>query len=371
MQKKYIALVFALVAVGAVIYILFGSDNQEKTVKVEKKRFIKSVYASGFVDSVNKVSVKPEVSGYVEKVYVKERDKVVSNQGLAVISNEKLKEDLADVRARKELWENRLKEDSDYLKALRDETEIARLNMDIEKKNLNRRVELYEKGIVSRESYEEAESSYNVSVKSYNKSLETYNDSLSSLESNLESLTAQENAILEEIEKHTLVSPTDGEVLRKMVEEGDYVNHLASDNAMFSIGDSKRLETVLSVDEEYLPLIKLGQKVVITTDAFPGQAFEGRISDMELESDRRTRTVIVEAEVNYPENIPVGVTVEANIVLEDRDGLFIPEASYDEGFVNVKDDGGSLKVPVRTGVKQGEYIEITEGAQEDQEILAP
>ncbi|HSE84534.1 MAG TPA: efflux RND transporter periplasmic adaptor subunit [Thermodesulfobacteriota bacterium] len=368
-RKTIFIVVVVLAVIGASLFLLLNRDNGAETAKVEKKRFIKSVYASGYVDSVNKVIVKPEISGYIDEIYVSEGDGVRKGQILASILNEPIKENLREIRTQKEFARNRLDEGSDYLKVLKDEIEIKRLNLENQENNYQRRKALLQKGIISRESYEDAERNYEIAQREYKKSVENYNDAVDSLKTQLETLTAKEESLMKELDKYSVTSPVDGEILRKFVEEGDYVNNMSQNNEMFSVGDTKNLETVLLVDEEYIPLIKEGLKVLVNTDAFPDKVFEGRIKLIEKESDRRTRTVKVKADVDYPENIPIGVTVEANIILSDGEGFFISKEFYKDGYVNVLQDGKPVKKPVKVGRETEDYIEVTDGLKEGQNIL--
>jgi HlyD family secretion protein len=371
MNRKYV-FILVLAAAAVLLAYMFLSPNGEGTkepAKVERKRYIKSVYASGYVDSVNKVQIKPEVSGYIDRIYVKEGDKVKKGEVIATIKNDKLKEQLREISAKRELIEGRMKEDSPFLKALRDEISIWKMNTEIERRNFERRESLFEKGIISKEDYDKSRQSLEVTEKTLAKSLEALNDQLASLRSELDSLTASEQAVVRETEKHEIKSPVDGEVLRKFAEEGNYVNSVLKDDILFSLGNPGTLETVLSVDEEFVPLIKPGDRVLITTDAYPGKVFEGKIRVIERESDRVSRTVKVKADTDYPPDIPVGITVEANIVVADREGLFISKEAYKDGYIEVVKDGKKVKVPVEAGVEEDDYIEIKDGAPGGGETL--
>lgn len=366
---KIVFILFLIIILGLFLFLFLNSDNNIKTEKVEKKRVVRSVYASGYVDSVNSVVLKPEVSGYIEKIYVKEGSRVNTGQLIVTISNEPLKKNLMEIRTQVDFVQNRLNENSDYQRALKEDIEIKRLNFEHFRQTYERRRELLRKGIISRESSQEAEKNYDIARKEYQKSLDNYNDAINSLKTELDTLKAKEEALVEELNKYSIRSPIDGEILRKFVNEGDYVNSMAQNNQLFSIGDTKNLETVLLVDEEYIPLIKEGLRVLVNTDAFPDKVFEGKIRLIEKESDRKTRTVKVKADVDYPENILIGVTVEANIILSDREGLFISKEAYKDGQVRVLSKGKAVKKFVQVGVESEDYIEVVEGLKEGQEII--
>jgi multidrug efflux pump subunit AcrA (membrane-fusion protein) len=197
MNRRYILIVLLGAVIALAAYVLFFNKKNKpsETAKVEKKRYVKSVYASGYVDSVNKVEIKPEISGYIEHIYIKEGDRVKKNEVIAVIKNDKLREELREKTARKGLIEDRMKEKSPFLKALRDEIAIWKTNKEIENRNFSRRESPYRKGIISKEEFDKAKQSLEVTEKTYTKSLETLNDQLASLKSKLDSLTASKNAV--------------------------------------------------------------------------------------------------------------------------------------------------------------------------------
>ncbi|MGC8938563.1 MAG: efflux RND transporter periplasmic adaptor subunit, partial [Thermodesulfovibrio sp.] len=152
--------------------------------------------------------------------------------------------------------------------------------------------------------------------------------------------------------------------------EGEYVNPLQQNSALFSVGNEKNLETVLFVDEEYIPKVKTGMKVYITLDSYPGEIFEGRIKSLESQSDRATRTVKVKADVNYGKPVFFGLTVEANIIIDEIEGIFIPEKAYQNGYVEVLDGNRVKKIKVKVSPeKYNGYLLVIEGLEENQELV--
>ncbi len=131
------------------------------------------------------------------------------------------------------------------------------------------------------------------------------------------------------------------------------------------------METLLDVDEEYIPLIKKGMKVLISMDAFPKKVFEGEIFKITGKSDPKTRTVEVKADVKYPIEIPSGITVEANIIVKEKEALVVPVSAVIENrYVKIlKGKGKVEKVKIKTGIKADGYVEVINGLKEGDRVV--
>lgn len=363
----FLVLVIGMVTTG---FVFFKKENSYTIYKVQEKEVVNSVYGSGYIDSKNSVVVKSQVSGYIQRIFVKENQSVSKGQVLAIISNPTLEDNLREVNSQVNLTAERLKEDSPYMREIRASIEMKKINLENLKSVYERRRQLFEKGLISKESFEEIEKNLGIAQRDYEKQLKNYEDTRQSLKSQLNSLIAKKDAVLSEIEKYKIKSPVDGVVMRKFVNEGDYVNNITVSNQLFMVGNPKDIETVINIDEEYIPLLKIGQKVLVVLDAYPEDVFEGKITLVESAVDRSTRTVKVKSEINYTKPITVGMVVEANIIISTGKGLFVPEKAVKDGSVEVMEEGRLKKVAVKTGKKTPDgYIQVIDGLRAGQEIV--
>lgn len=368
-NTKFLLLLLVVILISITVAFFFRTPKLEK-YKVKKKKMVHSVYAWGYIDSSDSVSIKPEVSGYVEKIFVKENDEVKKGQLLATIVNNTLRENLREIEAQIASTKDKLSSDSDYKKELLHSIDIKKSLLENAEKKYQRRRLLFQEGLIPKESFEDALREYEIAKKDYERQINFYNDSIKTLTYQLESLQAKRKAIKEEINKHYIKSPIDGKVLRKFVNEGDYVNNMQQNNVLFSVGNDKKLETILFVDEEYIPRIKEGMKVYVTLDSYPEEVFEGEIKTIESQSDRTTRTVKVKANVDYKKPIFFGLTVEANIIINEVEGIFIPQSAYKDGYVEVWEGGKRKKKKIKVSPeKYNGYLLVLDGLTEGQEII--
>ncbi len=366
MKKIFIIFSFLIVTVLFIFFII-KNNNKGKYFKVEKKEIVNAIYASGYIDSENSVIIRSEVSGYVEKIFVKEGDTVKKCDILAKISNKTLVENLKEIDSQISLYKEKLKEDSDYRKQFLENIKIKETNYEHLKNVYERRRNLYEKGLISKEQFEEITKNLQTAKDDYDKTLANYKDSVKDIEYQMKVLLAKKGEIEKEIDKYYIKSPTDGTVLRKFVNEGDYINSIMQTNQLFSIGSTQNLETVLLVDEEYVPLIKEGMEVLVKLDSYPDKVFKGYIKTIERQSDRNSRTIKIKALVNYEKPVLLNMTVEGNIILSKTEGLFIPQQAYNNGYVQVLENGEkrNIKVEVENKNYNG-MLRVLNGLKENQ-----
>lgn len=93
----------------------------------------------------------------------------------------------------------------------------------------------------------------------------------------------------------TIYSPVGGVVIEKLKREGDYVK---TGERIYTIADLNQVWLHLDAYESDLPWVRYGQDVVVTTEAYPGEEFHGRIAFIQPVLNDKTRTVKVR--VNLP-----------------------------------------------------------------------
>jgi HlyD family secretion protein len=73
----------------------------------------------------------------------------------------------------------------------------------------------------------------------------------------------------------TVAAPLSGVVLSKNIEPGEYV---APGTPVVTVGDLVNVYLRAYINETDLACVKVGQRVLITTDSYPGKTYEGRVT---------------------------------------------------------------------------------------------
>ncbi|HEY7773347.1 MAG TPA: efflux RND transporter periplasmic adaptor subunit [Marinagarivorans sp.] len=91
-----------------------------------------------------------------------------------------------------------------------------------------------------------------------------------------------------------LKAPISGIVTRKNINTGDYIN---TGDSLFTIVDMHNLWLKLEAYESDLAWLRLGQPISFTVEAYPGETFDGKITFINPEINRTTRTVSIRVNV--------------------------------------------------------------------------
>jgi len=158
------------------------------------------------------------------------------------------------------------------------------------------------------------------------------------------------------LDDYDLKAPIDGVVLRRDGEPGEMVD---TSDTVFWIGDPKPLRITADVDEEDVPRVAPGQKVLLRADAFPDRVIEGRLTSITPKGDPVQKTYRVR--IALPDDAPllIGMTVEANIVVrEDPAAVLVPSAALRDGVLFVLDGDRAMRREVVLGVQGPKLAEV-------------
>jgi membrane fusion protein (multidrug efflux system) len=149
--------------------------------------------------------------------------------------------------------------------------------------------------------------------------------------------------------------------------------------AIATLDDLSVIRVDFDIPDRYLPLVREGQGISASTDAYPGERYAGRIARIDTRIDERTRAVKARAEFPNPgARLKPGMLIRVGIDRGQRMALAAPESGVQfsgaGSYVLVIAKRGDATVaqqrPVITGLNQGGFVEIREGVQAGERIVA-
>ena len=184
-------------------------------------------------------------------------------------------------------------------------------------------------------------------------------------------LNLQKEVVANLRKNSTIHSPLTGIVTARNFESGD----LFAQAPILHIMQINQLKVKANISEQFFTTVKVGQKVTIETDLFPGEMFEGKVSRINPALDAATRTFGVEITIpNAKERLRPGMFARATFNMGERESVMIPDQALQkqvgssERYVYVIKDGVAEYRFVKDGRRVGNLIEITDGLQAGEEV---
>jgi multidrug efflux system membrane fusion protein len=169
----------------------------------------------------------------------------------------------------------------------------------------------------------------------------------------------------------TVRAPFGGTVAMRFVNQGELLNPGVR---VASIVDDSKMKLKIGVSELDIPLIKNGDKVVVSVDAIHDKTFEGKIITIGSKADM-ARAYMVEVEIPNPGNkLKSGMFARAEIKRDAaRDVATVPTSAIitngTKTQVYVVNNNVAKLTAVKTGISNTERVEITEGLTGDEVVV--
>jgi len=184
------------------------------------------------------------------------------------------------------------------------------------------------------------------------------------------------------IAKKTLRAPFDGRIAIRQVELGQVV---APGTPVASLQSVSPIHADFWLPQQALARLAPGQRVVLRTDAFPDDTWEGEIATVNPEVDPSTRNVRVRATLdNRDGRLRPGMFANVEVLSdEERPVLVVPAtavmfAPYGDSVFAIEereDASGRAGAVVRqkfvrTGERRGDFVAVVSGLEEGETVVS-
>ncbi len=362
-KKKKIAIlsVLSLIVIAALIAIFSGSKKMQfRTIKVQRGSIIQTVTATGNLNPVTTILVGTRVSGTILALYADYNSNVKKGQLIAQIDPTP--------------FENELKQaEADFYNA-KSNLFKAEVSLKDAERNFKRKQELFKRELISLSELEDAETAYNNAKAQHEIAL-----------AQVKKAEAGVRQAKTNLGYTKIVSPVNGVVIAKNVEVGQTVAASFQTPTLFTIApDLTKMQVDTNVDEADISKIRIGMEATFTVDAYTDRKFKGIVQQIRLSPTVIQNVVtydVVIAVDNFHLLLRPGMTANVTFVTEERKNVLkipnaalrfkMPETSPSkEQGVWVLRSGKPVKVKVKTGISDGEWIEIVEGdIKEGDEVI--
>jgi HlyD family secretion protein len=344
-----------LVIISFLVFRGKGNGPEFRTELVTRGDIQQTVTATGTVNAVTTVLVGTQVSGTIKNIYVDFNSHVKKGQLIAQIDPEMFEAQVAQARATVE------KADATFRDAER---------------TFKRNRELFAKNLIPRSDLDTAETNFD------------------GAKAQLEQAKAALKVSDTNLRYTSILSPVDGVVISRAVDIGQTVAASFQTPTLFTIAqDLTKMQIDTNVAESDIGMVKVGQEVDFTVDAYPDTMFKGKVWQ------KRQAPITVQNVVTYDVVIQVnnrelklmpGMTANVSVIIMTKsDVLKIPNAALRFRFserpagtasgavagekkgpvVWGLENGKPKRIPVAPGISDGAYTEVVSGDLKDGQPL--
>jgi len=327
-RRRWLAWVLALAALagaGTLGWWQFARPPTLATIVPWRGPALEAVYATGVVEAIDSARVGTTVATRILALAADEGDRVHAGQQLAQLDDRQARQRLADAQARLDLADQELARDQALVaQAVRSQQQLQR----------------------SQQARDAAAAAVEIAAR--------------------------------QLEEYRIISPLDGIVMKRPVQPGETV---AANATLFEIAAPAPLRVAADVDERDIARIRMGARVAVRAEAFPGRAIAAQVTNIRGRGETATRTFRVEADLPPDTGLLIGMTVDVNLVVAERENaLLVPptavrHASPQGGRPGAAHvfrllDGRARLTPVELGASGPTAIEIRSGLDDAASLVA-
>lgn len=290
-----------------------------KIMPVSKTIIARTIDYTSTIQAYEEVNLAPSTPGRVDKIYVEVGNRVQKGQKLFLMD-------------RTQYYANKIQ-----LASL--EKDLARLDT------------LLKVGSVKEQLYDQTKAQYEV------------------MKTNVEFM--EDNTLLE--------APFSGVITGKYLEDGELYSGapgMSGKSAVVTIMQINPVKILVSISEQYFPLIKNGMKVRVAADVYPDKSFEGTIFRVHPTIDPMSRSFSAEVRINNGgEQLRPGMFARAFIDMGQEEAIVVPanavllQEGTNERYIFVEENGIAVRKTVTLGQRFDDRFEITGGSLKEGENL--
>ena len=331
--------------------------SQYRTAKVERGPLAATVSASGTVNPVSQVTVGTQVSGQIRNLFVDFNTEVRAGQLIAQIDPETFEYRVRQAQADVEAAQANVLTAQAGLLASR--AALSRVQVDAQEavRDLERKQELVGRQFIAPIEADRSRALVNTSaelVKSAQAQVAVSEAQLQSARASVAQREAQLAQARIDLARSRITSPVNGIVIKRAVEKGQTVAASLQSPELFVIARNLQdMQVDASIDESDVGRIRTGQRASFTVDAFPGQTFEGTVTQVRKAAQTVANVVTYVAVIQFANaggRLLPGMTANVRVVTEQRDSVLkVPNAALRVRIAGVEPDAAASGAPGGNG----------------------
>ncbi len=341
---------------------------------------VKTVVASGNVETPYRVNIGSQITGTVADVLVDEGQTVKQSQPLVALEPSELKSAVIEAQGAVAQADARMRQLHDLtLPTAQEALKQSQATLADAQAEYQRAAQLSKTGFGTQQTLDAATRDLDIArTQVRTAQLEVYTSQSGGSDyvmafTQLNQAQATLATAQARLGYATITSPRDGVLITRSVEKGAVVQ---PGNALLVLAPAGDIQLLLEIDEKNLGLIHLGQDALASADAYPSQRFGAKVSYINPSVDITRASVEVKLTVsNPPDYLRQDMTVSVDIQVDKRTStLIVParvvhDATSASPWVLVMRDGRPREQVVRLGLQAGDQVEVLAGVSQAEQVV--
>jgi RND family efflux transporter MFP subunit len=170
-------------------------------------------------------------------------------------------------------------------------------------------------------------------------------------------------------------APFDGIITRRDVDTGHLTKPGTDTLPLFTAARSDVVTITIDIPETFAADVNPGNRALVELPAMKGRVVEGKVTRTAWALDPKTRTLRAEIDIPNPGGkLRPGLYAKATVIIEaHKDVLAIPTTAVvkenDQTLCVTVADGKAVWKPIKTGLSDGTWTEVTSGLEGGEEVV--
>lgn len=354
-------------------------------VTVQAQPLTRTLQFTARVESRERVDLGVTQTGRVERVLVREGDRVTAGQALVMLEQQEAQAALSQAEANLTQAQARLGSQQGLaLPTAQASLAQAEATWAAAQRDLQRTQDLVAQGFFSQQRLDEAQRAEQVAraqrdaARAQVQANQRQGAEQLNVQAQRQAAQAAVDLARARLAQTVVRAPGDGQVLVRSVEPGQIVQ---AGKALLSVGVNGPIELLASVDERFLAQLQVGQAAKVVADAFPNQPFDAKVT--RLAPGVNAQTGAVEVTLGVAEPVPAflreDMTLSVEVVTGQRpQARVLPLQAVrdirageggESGTVMVVSEGRAAAQTVRLGLRTLDRVEVVSGLSEGAVVL--
>jgi multidrug efflux pump subunit AcrA (membrane-fusion protein) len=347
------------------IFLALAGCRHTTSMTPQYRDIVDAVFASGSTQAKEQYRITAYADGYLQQSLVAEDDSIHKGQPLFRIADDLQRTQVENAATNYNYALRNASDEGPQILQLESQIAQAQRKKTTDSLNFERYQRLLPTHAVAQVDYDNARLTYEASTSNLTVLQNNLEDLRTNLNLNAENTRAQLREQQENNAYFTINGAVNGRIENVYKKDGDLVR---KGDVIADLGAGLQIARLL-IAEEDIQRVQLGQRVLVSLNTDKVHVFNATVTKIYPSFNTNDQAFIAEATFDpLPPNLRNGTQLQANIILGKKQHALVIPTNYLLPGDSVILAADHSHIPVKTGIRTLEWIEITGGLHDNQSI---